>query len=162
MRPVLTAPLALIKMNGVPIGKMKNISATEDINRAPVRGIGRLTLDQVPALTHQGTLNCSSYLIDFNRTIFDNNDLAAAMFRGVQTAQEFADNILLQEVGIQLDIYRKISIGQNNFGVQQAGFETFASISGLFITRESMNISESQISGRDCSFMYTDPIVYPS
>lgn len=61
------APLALIKFNGIVVGKMRDITLTESINRGTVRGIGALTPDDLPALAWDGSLNCGMYLIDFSR-----------------------------------------------------------------------------------------------
>ena len=46
----MTAPLAIIQVNGVTVGKMRNIRITEQIRRGSIRGIGRLNPDELPAL----------------------------------------------------------------------------------------------------------------
>ena len=40
---VMTAPIAIIQINGVNVGKMKNVRITESIRRGRVTGIGALT-----------------------------------------------------------------------------------------------------------------------
>ena len=40
---VMTAPIALIQINGVTCGKMKNVRITESIRRGRVSGLGTLT-----------------------------------------------------------------------------------------------------------------------
>ena len=44
MDKVLTAPLALIKINGVTVGKIKNLRVQEQYQRGNVMGIGALKL----------------------------------------------------------------------------------------------------------------------
>ena len=47
---VMTAPLAIIKINSVTVGKMKNVRITETIRRGRVTGVGRLNPEELPAL----------------------------------------------------------------------------------------------------------------
>jgi len=153
----MTAPLAVIKVNTVPVGKMRNVRITENMRRGKVMGLGRLTPDEIPALEWDGTLSAGSYLIDFAKNV-----ISKALQREVQTLEEFVDTVLLQEDGIQVDIMRKVKDSVSGTGVITSKLEVFASIKGCFITRESFDITESQISGRDVDFEYTTPILYPA
>ena len=54
----MTAPLAIIQINSVTVGKMKNVRLTENVRRGRVSGIGRMTPSELPALEWQGTLSC--------------------------------------------------------------------------------------------------------
>lgn len=156
---VMTAPLAIIKVNGIAIGKMKNIRVNENIRRGRVQGIGELTPSELPALEWSGSLNAGFYSISFN-----NQDelIKTALLRNVNTLQEWVDTVLLQENGIQIDIMKKIKDFQDpNTGIIYPQFELFASIRGAFSTKESFDISEGQISGRDVDFEYLTPILFP-
>ena len=153
----LTAPLAIVKVNGVPIGKMKNIRVTETIRRGRVSGIGQLTPDELPALEWSGSLNCGFYAVEFKT-----NQLKAALVRNVNTLDEFVDTVLLQENGVQIDIMRKVFDSQDATTlIITPRLEIFASVKGCFLTREGFDISESQISGKDADFEYTTPILFP-
>jgi hypothetical protein len=154
----LTAPLALIKVNGIVIGKMKNIRCTENIRRGRVSGIGQLTPDELPALEWSGTLNCGFYAVEFAVGI-----MKSALIRNVNTLDEFVDTVLLQENGIQIDVTRKVKdTGPDpTTGIIVSKLEIFASVKGCFLTREGFDISEGQISGRDADFEYTTPILFP-
>lgn len=153
----LTAPLAVIKVNGIVIGKMKNIRVTENIRRGRVSGIGQLTPDELPALEWSGSLNCGFYAVEFKIEV-----MKAALVRNVNTLDEFVDTVLLQENGIQIDVMRKVkdSIDPAT-GIITSALEVFASVKGCFLTREGFDISEGQISGRDADFEYTTPILFP-
>ena len=59
MKKVMTAPLAIIQINSVTVGKMKNVRITENIRRGRVTGVGRLNPDELPALEWTGSLSCS-------------------------------------------------------------------------------------------------------
>ena len=152
----MTAPLAIIKVNGVPVGKMKNIRLTENIRRGKVIGLGRLHASELPPLEWDGTLSCSFYLIDFSDEIVKNT-----LLRTVQTVGEFVDTVLLQEDGVTIDIIRKVKDFTQANGVIVPKTEIFASIQGCFLTREGFDITESQISGRDADFEYINPIIFP-
>lgn len=156
---VMTAPLAIIKVDGIAIGKMKNIRVNENIRRGRVQGIGELTASELPALEWSGSLNAGFYSITFN-----NQDrlIKTALLRNVNNLQEWVDTVLLQENGIQIDIMKKIKDYQDpTTGIIYPNFELFASIRGAFSTKESFDISEGQISGRDVDFEYITPILFP-
>lgn len=161
MEKSMTAPLAIIRVGGAPVGKMRNLRLTENVRRGRVAGLGRLTPSELPALEWSGTLNCQFYLINFDETVFENNDIGKAMYRNVQNIEQFVDTLLLQEEGIQIDIMRRVQGSINNNGVIQHELERFATIAGCFIEREGMDISEGQVSGRNADFQYTTPIIFP-
>lgn len=155
----MTAPLAIIKVNGIAVGKMKNIRVTENIRRGRVQGIGELTPSELPALEWSGTLNAGFYSITFN-----NQDelIKTALLRNVNTLQEFVDTVILQEDGINIDIMKKVKDYQDPAtGIIYPLLEVFASIKGAFSTKEGFDISEGQISGRDVDFEYITPVLFP-
>lgn len=155
---VMTATLAVIKVGGVAIGKMKSIRVTENIRRGRVTGIGKLTPSEIPALEWSGTLNCGFYMITL-----DSQDVLTkkGVLRNVNNLQEFVDTVLLQEEGLQIDILKKVKNTQDaNTGIITPKYEVLASIRGCFSTREGFDISEGQISGKDCDFEYINPILF--
>lgn len=161
MAKVLTAPLAIIKIGGVAIGKMQNLSFDENINRSPVRGIGNLTPDEVPAVTWDGALTCSQYVIDFSKAL---NQLSNGnpLQRAVNTLDEFVDTILLQDEGLTIDIMRKVvDTVDATTGVKKSKLEVFASVKGCFLNREGLSVNEGQVSQRNASFQYINPVIYP-
>lgn len=159
MERVMTAPLALIQVNSVTVGKMKNVRISETIRRGRVTGIGRLNPHEVPALEWNGTLSCSSYTINFNLLA---NKSKIGTFRNNQTVEQWANSILLQESGLEIAILRKVKDGEIDpeTGRVESKLETFAKVNGAFANREGFDIQEGQISGRDTEFEYTEPILY--
>lgn len=155
---VMTAPLAIVKVNGIAIGKMKNLRITENIRRGRVSGLGQLTPDELPPLEWSGTLNCGFYTVEFEESA-----LPKGLIRKVNTLDEFVDTVLLQENGVQVDIMKKVAAGSPDpvTGIIPSTLKIFASIKGCFNTREGFDLQEGQISGRDCDFDYTTPILYP-
>lgn len=157
----MTAPLAIIQINSVTVGKMKNVRITESIRRGRVTGLGTLTPSELPALEWQGSLTCSSYTINFNLLA---NISKKGTFRNAKTLEEWANALLLQEDGLEIAILRKVKDGEIDAetGVVKSKYETFAKVSGAFATREGFDIQEGQISGRDTEFEYTTPVLYNS
>lgn len=156
---VMTAPLALIKINSVTVGKMKNIRITETIRRGRVTGLGALTPSELPALEWQGSMSASSYTINFNKLA---NVSALGTFRNAADVNVWANAILLQEAGLEICVLRKVKDGEIDpeTGMVQAKYETFAKVNGAFASREGFDIQEGQISGRDTEFEYLEPILY--
>jgi hypothetical protein len=153
---VLTAPLALIKVNGITVGKMRNIRCTETFRRGRVSGIGELTPQEVPALEWNGTLTCQFYEVKFKET-----GIPEGIKRTAPSLLEFVDNILLQENGVDVVIYKKVENGINTAtGLIESTIEPHATITGCFIDREGMDVNEGQISGHDQDFTYINPILY--
>jgi hypothetical protein len=153
---VMTAPLAIVKVNGIAVGKMKTIRCSETIRRAKVVELGSLRATEYAAIDWAGTLNCGFFMIDLRQSV-----MPGALLRVVQTVQEWEDTLLLSNEGIQIDIMRKVQDVKLPNGVIRPKLEVFASIKGCFINRESFDISEGQISGRDVDFEYTTPILFP-
>jgi hypothetical protein len=157
MKPkVLTAPLAIVKVDGITVGKMKNITCTETFRRGRVSGLGELTPQELPATEWNGTLTAEFYEVEFNKT-----GLPEAIKRNAGSQQAFVDNVLLQEDGVNVTIYKKISSGIDaNTGLHTAELQKHATIKGCFIDREGMNVSEGQIASHNQDFTYTTPILF--
>lgn len=158
---VMTAPLAIIQINSVTVGKMKNVRITEQIRRGRVTGLGTLVPSELPALEWSGSLSCSSYTINFNLLA---NVSKKGTFRNANSIEEWANAILLQEDGLEISILRKVKDGQIDAetGLVSSKYETFAKVAGAFATREGFDIQEGQISGRDTEFEYMEPILFNS
>lgn len=156
MEKVLTAPLALIKVNGVTVGKMKNLRITETIRRGRVSGVGEITPQELPALEWNGTLTSEFYEVQFNNTGYPD-----AIKRQAPSVQAFVDNILLQEDGIDIVIFKKVADTTDpSTGLISSQLKEHATINGAYIDREGMDISEGQISGHNQDFTYTEPILF--
>lgn len=158
-KKVMTAPLAIIQINSVTVGKMKNIRITENIRRGRVAGVGQLNPSELPALEWQGQMSCSSYTINFNLLA---NKLKKGTFRNAGSLESWANAILLQEDGLEIALLRKVKDGEidADTGLVATKYENFAKVNGAFATREGFDLQEGQISGRDTDFEYLEPILY--
>lgn len=163
MAQVLTGALAIIKLNGKPIGKMRNIRVTENINRGRVSGIGELTPQELPALQWNGTVSCSFYSIDFKSDGVAGVDGAPdlGITRTAGTVASWVDHVLLQENGVDLDIFKKVqdAIDPVTGLLKSNNPLPFAKIEGMFLDRDGFDITENGISGRDQDFTYKNPVI---
>jgi len=152
------AALAIVKSNGNTIGKMRGITVNENFNRAEIRGLGELTPQEVPAISWAGTLTADFYNIDFTKSTIPN-----AVRRDVQDVKSFVDNVLLQEEGVQVILYKKVpGTVDPETGLITSVEDVYAVINGLFLDTDNFNINEGQVSGKNQSFRYLYPIIFPA
>lgn len=158
MEKTFSAPLAIIKIDGVAVGKMKNVRLTENIRRAKVTGIGRLNPEELAAVEWSGTLSCSAYTINFNKLLNSSNK---GTFRGLGNVEAWANALLFHE-GITIEVIQKVKTGNPDPVTGQVTTEqkTFAVVKNAFATRESFDLQEGQLSGRDSEFEYLEPVLF--
>jgi len=161
---VLTGAIGIIKVGNTVIGKMKGIRVTENVQRGEVRGIGTIVPSELPALSWRGTLTCDFFAIDLKQSQIPgaiNRDVSAATYNTSSSTEKWVDQVTLQEVGVQIDIYKKIPLSTNaQTGIITPDEEPYATIKEAFLDSESFDVTEGQISGRNQSFMYKSPILY--
>lgn len=154
---VMTGALARISVNGTQIGYMRNVRWTENFNDQEVRGLGTIFVQESPVTSHSGTLSCDSYAFDVSKAIFP-----GSIRRDVQTNQQFEDQMLLRD-GFQIDIFKKIEdVVDQNTGLKTAKPKTYAIIRDVFLNSEGADITEGAIAGRNASFRFNSPVIYPS
>lgn len=157
-QPTLTGSLAIVRVNGTTIGLMKNISATENFQRVDVQGLGTILTSEAPVVSWRGTLQCSFYEIDFSKSMFPN-----AVRRDVQTSQQFEDQLMLNEDGIQVDIFKKVEdVIDQTTGLIKAKVIPYATIKRVIIESDGFEITEGQVAGHNGQFRYLSPIVFPN
>lgn len=164
--PVWTAPLAIIRVNGLgPIGKIKDIRVNEQTPRGEVRGLGELTPQELPALSWSGTFTCDTYMIDFKSSGLEGK-IPGAFLRNANTMLEWLNSIVLQQDGATIDMYSKIPANPNQTpmsGLILANQNPLliAQIRGAFLDAEGFTVSVDQIAARNQSFKYKYPIIFP-
>lgn len=156
----ITASLALIKMNDglgglKTIGKMKNIRVTETFRRLDVKGIGQLYAVERPVVDFSGTLTCQSMVVSLQKAGF-----TGAPNRQTNDPEKFANTLLMNETGIQIYLYKKVRDVVNSDGIVETILEeVIAIIQDAFIERESFDLVEGQVMGKDQDFSYLTPIL---
>lgn len=157
MSQVVTGPIALVKSNGITIGKIRDIRATETYARAEVRGLGNLQAQEVPILSHSGTFSIDSFLVDVKST-----GVKKLMNREVVSPQQFINTILLSEVGVDIYVYKKIpkTVDDTTGLVTEVDEEPIAILRKCFLDSMSFNISEGQVSTGSQTGRFLDPIIF--
>lgn len=157
----MSAPMAIIQIDGVTVGKMKNVRLTETFRRGKVTGLGTIVPSELPVLEWSGSLTCSSYVINFNLLT---NVSKKGTFRNANSVEEWQNALLMQEDGLEFAILKKVKDGSidPDTGLLTTKWETFSKVTGAFATREGFDINEGQMSGRDTDFDYLTPVLYNS
>ena len=153
---VLTAPKAVIKINGIASGFMWNVRCTENIQRGEVKGISNLALQEVPATGVTCQLTADFFFISLKRP-----EVQALMNRS-GSVQNFLDTLVLGEQPAQIHMYGKIKVTEANGLVTEIDKEgmTVAVVQDFFPDSQSWDITEGQISGTNISGRYLNPVVF--
>lgn len=160
---VLTGAIALIKVEGEVIGKMKSVRCQEQIRRQPVRGLGTIIPSEQAVTEWEGTLSCEFMEIEFQKTgiknairrIFPN--IASQVLTGETS---FEDQLVLDTEGVQIDIFKKVSDVINPDGTIKPKLRPYAIVQKCLIESDSFDISEGSIAGHSQSFKYMVPLTY--
>lgn len=163
--PVLTGAIALIKVDGQVIGKMRGIRCNETVRRLPVRGIGTILPSEQAPTEWDGSLSCDFMEVEFKTTgitnairrIFPN--IASQVLNG---GTSFEDQLLLDSDGVQVDIFKKVADVIAADGTIKPKLKPYAIVRRCLIESDSFDISEGAIVGHSQTFKYLDPITYMS
>lgn len=153
----VTGPIALIKVNGITVGKIRDIRATETFARGEVRGLGNTNAQEVPILSHSGTFSIDAFLIDLK-----SSGVKKLMKREVVSPEQFRNTYLLSEDGIDIYIYKKIpkTVDDTSGLVTAIDEKPVAILRRCFLDSESFNISEGQISTHSQTGRFLDEIIF--
>ena len=157
MEKTFTAPLAVIMINGKKVGKIRNLTFTENIQRGEVQGIGSLTLQEVPAVAMRCQFQASSYMINL-KTFGTENDPFVA--QNLKSVQELVNTLLLGEAPVTIAVYKKTSGSVNNEGIvtSEGALERIGIANDCYLDSRSFEISEGNISGKNISGRYLTPM----
>jgi len=163
---VLTGAIAIIKVNGQAVGKMRTVTINENFQRIPVpKGLGSIFDDEMALVKFNGTVSCSQVEIDYRdsglpggvRRIFGSN--IASQIAAGNNLQNFEDEAVLDFEGITVDLFKKIQDAidpaTNNI---IPGAIPYATIGRMFIESDNVSINEQNVAGRDQTYRFLDPV----
>lgn len=165
---VFTGALAIIKVNGVAVGLMRNVRVNESMRRVPVRGLGSILPKEAPVVEWAGSISCSFFEVDYKSSGIPNavrrdvgvGNSASQIAGGINNAN-FEDQLVLDPDGVQLDIYKKATdIIDPNTKLINPKATPYAVVGRCLIESDNVNIDEGNVSGRDQSFLFLDPVIY--
>jgi hypothetical protein len=155
---VLHGAIAIVRYNGTPIGRMKDVRLQETFQRADVGGLGTIFTEEAPVTKFRGTLSCSFYEIDYKKS-----GIPQVVRRDVQTKQEFQDQLTLNFDGVQIDIFKQIEdVVDPETRLIKSKVKPYAIVKRCLIESDSVTITEGTVAGRDQSFQYLDPVIEPA
>lgn len=160
---VLTGAIALIRVNGNVVGRMKTVRCQESFRRQPVKGIGTILPSEEAVTDWEGTLSCDFMEVRFEETGIPNairRKFANAASRVLTGDVSFEDQLVLDTDGVQVDIFKKVKDVINPDGTIKPKLEPYAIVKRCLIESDSFDISEGSISGHSQSFKYLDPVTY--
>lgn len=153
----MTAPRAIIKVDGKAVGLIRNLRTTETIQRGSVMGLGRLTKKEMPALSITCTWSCDQYLINLKDT-----GIPGLNNREINSPEKYKDTLILAEIPIDIVVAkREASITDANGIVTTAIDGDFATLKDVYLNSSSWDVTENQISAHNQSGEYLEPILLP-
>jgi hypothetical protein len=165
---VITGAIAFIKVDGIIVGKMKDVRINESFRRVRVsKGLGSIFADEFAVTEWNGTLSCSFMEIDYKQSgipfgvlrTFLSANIMSQIGAGV-TAANFEDNLVLDYNGVTVEVYKKLQdVIDPVTRLITPSAVPYATVNQCFIDSDNVNISEGQIAGRDQSFQYLLPVV---
>lgn len=161
---VLTGAIALIKVKGEVIGKMRSVRCQEQIRRLPVRGLGTIIPSEQAATEWEGTLSCDFMEIEFQKTGIKNairRTFSNTLSQVTLGNESFEDQVVLDTEGVQIDIFKKVTDVINADGTIKPKLIPYAIVKKCLIESDSFEISEGSIAGHSQSFRYMIPLTFP-
>jgi hypothetical protein len=154
---VFTAPICVVMVGTVAVAQIQNVTFTENIDRAKVKGLGDLIYTQFPPLS----IMCSGSF-SVNSVNFRTDGIPSSLKRASGTAQRLADTITLAEEPVTITIYRReIEVLNPKTGiVEESKLVEFATIKDFYLESESFEMSNESIATKTQTFVYSTPIFY--
>lgn len=152
----LTAPKAVIKINGYASGFMRTIRYTENFQRGEVKGISNLTLQEVPAVGYTCQLTADFFFISLKRPEVQ------ALVNRAGSVQEFINTLILGEQPCQIHLFKKKKLTEVAGVVTEVDNEgeTLAVIKDFFPDSQSFDVTENQVSGTNITGRYLTPVIF--
>jgi len=150
----MTAPRAVISVNGNPIGLIRNLRATETIQRGSVMGCGRLTKKEMPALSITCTWSCDQYLIDLSKT-----GIPGLNPRNVNSREIYKDTLILAEISVDILVSKKEAVTTEDGIVTESKEGDFCTLTDVYLNSSSWDVTENQISAHNQSGEYLEPVI---
>ncbi len=151
----LTGPAAVAIVNDVVVAAMKDFRLQTDINRPRVDALGTGMAIEHPYVSQSHRLDCS-----FTEASFNTSGIPGALKRYALTAQSFEDQLVLDEKGIQVDLFRHISdLVDPDTNMIKAKRVPYATIIDAFLLTDGVSLSTSSIANRTQSFVFIKPVL---
>ncbi len=153
---VFSAPQAYIKIDNQIAGFVRNIQATENVQRANVQGLGNLTLQEVPAVGYQCNFTVDQFFLSFKLPVVE------GMIHRLGSVKAILDTLVLGELGFAIAIYRKMISSKDEItglvtATDPTG-ETICQLNPCFVNGQTFSLAEGGVAGYNVNGIYLNPI----
>lgn len=158
MGKVFTAPKAYITIDNKPAGFIRDLSFTENIQRAEIAGLGSLTNQETPAVKQTNQFSVGQFFIDFEQPS------VKALLNRLGGAQALLNTMSLGEFPFSITIYSKTVTGVDSTNklvteIDKTG-KTIAVLRDCYTDSQSFNLSEAGIAGINTTGRYLTPVSF--
>lgn len=157
---VFTAPLAIIMINNQKIGKIRNLTFTENVQRGEVQGLGEVNLKEAPITAVRCQFQAGSFMINLKKfgTVED-----AFWPVNATDAETLLRTIVLGETPVAIHVYRRTA-GTTSGNTQQVlvtsegEMERIGIAQDCYVNTRSFEITDGAVAGKNISGIYLTPI----
>jgi hypothetical protein len=161
---VITGAVAIVKVKGVVVARMKDFRYQETLRRLRVGGIGTIMASEKPVVEFDASLTC-----DFMAVDMESSGIPGAIKRDFDSARSqvatggasFEDNMVLNLGSVVIDCFEKIGDGMDSNGNIIPKLKLIGTIQDCLIEGDSFSVGEAQLAGRNQSFTCLTPLVAP-
>lgn len=153
---VFTAPRAFIKIDNEVAGYVRNLTFSENVQRANVQGLGSLTYQEAPPVTYTCQWNVSQYFISFDTPVM------RKMLKKFGSIEEIKNSLVLGDISFDITVYAKTIANEDSQSklvteTDNTG-QTIARLQKCLLNSQSFQIQEAGIAGSDISGIYLEPV----
>lgn len=153
---VFTAPKAFIKIDNQVAGYVRNLTFSENVQRANVQGLGSLTYQEAPPVVYTCQWQVDQYFISFDTPVMKK------MLKKFGTIAEIKNSLVLGDIAFDITVYSKTVQSED----QQTKFvtevdntgQTIARLQGCLLNSQSFQLSEAGLAGVNIQGIYLEPI----
>lgn len=153
---VFTAPKAFIKIDNQVAGYVRNLTFSENVQRANVQGLGSLTYQEAPPVVYTCNWQVDQYFISFDTPVMKK------MLKKFGTIAEIKNSLVLGDIAFDITLYAKTVQSEDQQAklvteVDNTG-QTIARLQGCLLNSQSFQLSEAGIAGVNIQGIYLEPI----
>lgn len=153
---VFTAPKAFIKIDNQVAGYVRNLTFSENVQRANVQGLGSLTYQEAPPVVYTCQWQVDQYFISFDTPVMKK------MLKKFGTIAEIKNSLVLGDIAFDITVYSKTVQSEDQqtklvTEVDNTG-QTIARLQGCLLNSQSFQLSEAGLAGVNIQGIYLEPI----
>lgn len=156
MSKVFSAPKAFIEIGGVIAGYVQNLTWSENIGRAPVRGIGSLYKQEFPATTADCSWSANFFFISLK------DEVVKKTLNRETDVENLKQTIALDEFTFSIVVYKKTITSSDATAklITEADprGETIVKLADCLINRQNWTLAEGGLASINVDGEYLTPV----